>query len=58
MPFFGDLVAIMQPTIVTNAEKCQEVDAKQQFRNGIESLLNILPNAESKTLFTQILNKL
>lgn len=58
MPFFGDIVAIVQPTIVTNIEKCQDTDAKQQLRNGIESLLNVLPDAESKTLFTQTFNKL
>lgn len=58
MPFFGDIVAIVQPTIVTNIEKCHDSDAKQQLRNGIESLLNVLPDSESKTLFTQTLNKL
>lgn len=58
--FFGDLVAIVHPTIVNNMEKCQnDPDAKQQLRKGIESLLNALPDdSESKTLLTQTLNKL
>lgn len=58
MPFFGDIVAIVQPTIVTNIEKCQDSDAKQQLRNAIGSLLNVLPDSDSKTLFTQTFNKL
>lgn len=57
--FFDDLVAIVQPTILTNMEKCHDSDAKQQLRSGIETFVNVLPDgSESKTLFTQTLNKL
>lgn len=57
--FFGDLVAIVQPTIIANIGKCNDIDAKQQLRNGIESFLNLLPDdSESKILFAQTLNKL
>lgn len=60
MPFFGDLVAIVHPTIANNMEKCQsDPNAKQQLRKGIETLLNALPDdSESKTLLAQTLNKL
>lgn len=58
VPFFGDLVTIVQPTLVLNIEKCEDVNVKQQLRNSIESLLTAVTDAESKTLFTQILNKL
>lgn len=58
MPFFVEIAAIAQPIIVTNAEKCQDVDAKQQLRNGIGSLLNVLPDSETKTIFAQTFNKL
>lgn len=58
LPFFSDLVAIIQPTIVANINKCTAVDSKQQLRSAIESFLNVLPDTEPKTLFTQILNKL
>lgn len=59
-PFFGDLLAIVHPTIVANIEKCQrDPDAKQQLRKGIESLLNALPDdSESKILLAQTLNKI
>lgn len=58
MSFFVDIVAIVQPTIVANIEKCNADDSKQQLREGIESFLNVLPDTESKNLFAQLLTKL
>lgn len=57
MPFFCDLVISIQSTLVNNIEKCMDSDSINEIRSNIESLLSHLPDAESKTLFTQTLNK-
>lgn len=58
MYFFGDLVTSVQTILINNIEKCNDLDSKEILRNGIESLVVHLPDTESKTLFTQTLNKL
>lgn len=58
MSFFNDLVSNVHPTLVNNIEKCEDVKAKEQLRNGLEMFLTHLSDSETKTQFTLTLNKL
>lgn len=58
MPFFGEILVIVQPILVKNIDNC-EASCLKLLRQEVELCLSQLPDAsEAKTLLTQTLSKL
>lgn len=58
MPFFLEIIISIQSVLVKEIEKCNDSESKATLKNAIESLIIHLPDTETKTLFTQTLNKI
>lgn len=58
MPFFGEIIISIQSVLVKEVEKCNDPESKETLKIAIENLIIHLPDAETKTLFTQTLNKI
>lgn len=58
MPFFREIVISIQSVLVKEVEKCNDPQSKAVLENAMKSLIVHLPDAETKTLFTQTINKI